>query len=140
MFPKVKRCRKDSLKGLMQILDRVFSEYIRRRDAGGSEYAKCITCGTVKPWREGDCGHFICRNHLILRWEPRNANFQCPSCNRFKGGEQHLHGVAIDKKYGTGTANELQALSKYLFKPDRMWLDNQIEVFRKKITEIKNKC
>ena len=139
-FPKVKRCRADTLKGMAQILDKVFSEYIRRRDSHGSEYARCITCGKIISWKEGDAGHFISRNHLSTRWNEKNVNFQCPSCNRFKSGEQHLHGLAIDRKYGKGTAEELQAISRIPAGIDAVWLKHHIELYRKKIKELKNIC
>ena len=139
-FPKVKRCRANTLKGMIQILDKVFSEYIRRRDAGGREYVRCVTCSTVKHWKEMDCGHFVSRNHLSIRFDDRNAHAQCPMCNRFKGGEQYLHGVAIDKKHGTGTASLLQAISRVSAGIDTTWLQHHIELYRRKIKEIKNKC
>lgn len=139
-FPKIKRCRKDSLKGMMQILDKVFSEYIRLKNADENGYVKCITCPTVKHWKEIDNGHFISRNHIATRYDERNCNPQCAVCNRFKGGEQYLHGVAIDKKYGSGTANQLQAISKVYSGIDTMWLQHHIELYRKKIKDLKNKC
>ncbi len=139
-FPKVKRCKADTLKGMIQILDKVFSEYKRRIDANGGEYAKCITCDTVKHWKEGDAGHFVSRNHLSTRWNEKNVNFQCPACNRFRSGEQHLHGLAIDRKYGKGTAEQLQVLSRLPAGIDTTWLRFHIELYRKKIKEIKNSC
>jgi len=138
-FPKVKRCRANTLKGMIQILDKVFSEYIRRRDAGGSEYVRCVTCNTVKHWKEMDSGHFVNRNHLSTRWDIRNSNTQCPQCNRFKSGKQHRHGLAIDRKYGKGTADQLQAISRVYAGIDEWWLSYNIAFFRKKIKEIKNK-
>lgn len=133
-FPKKgKRAPKDSLKGLTAILDKVFSEYIRRRDAGGSEYARCVTCGVVKPWKELDCGHYITRNHLSVRWDIRNCHAQCRSCNSFKGGEQSLHGKAIDRLYGKGTSDQLQVISRVYAGIDETWLRYHISLYRKKI-------
>jgi len=145
-FPKVKRCKADTQKGMIQILDKVFSEYIRRRDTNGGVYgmggilAQCITCGKIMSWKEGDAGHFVSRNHLSTRWEEKNVNFQCPACNRFKGGEQHLHGLAIDRKYGKGTAEQLQAISRVPSKIDTIWLKHHIQLYRDKIKELKQSC
>ena len=140
MFPKVKRCRKDSPKGLMQILDRVFSEYIRRRDAGATGYVRCVTCTTVKYWKEMDCGHFVNRNHLSVRFDERNCHAQCPECNRFHGGEQHLHGIAIDQKYGTGTALLLQRVGRVPVGLDDIWYKYHISLYRKKVKDLKERC
>jgi hypothetical protein len=150
-FPKVKRCRANTLKGMIQILDKVLSEYVRRRDAGGSGYVsrrdaggsgyvRCITCTTVKHWKEMDNGHFVSRNYLSTRFDPRNCNTQCPTCNRFKSGEQHLHGLAIDRKYGKGTAEQLQAISRVPSKVDHEWLKFHIELYRGKIKDLKESC
>ena len=139
-FPKVKRCRANTLKGMIQILDKVFSEYIRRRDAGGSEYVRCVTCSTVKHWKEMDCGHYITRNHLAVRFHPRNCHAQCKSCNSFKGGEQSLHGKAIDRMYGKGESDTLQAISRTYAGLDEAWLNYHIKLYRDEIKKIKNKC
>ena len=37
-------------------LDKIFSEYIRKRDADENGYVKCCTCPTVEHWKEMDCG------------------------------------------------------------------------------------
>ena len=34
---------------------------------------------------------------------------QCPSCNVFKHGEAYEYAIALDKKYGEGTAAKLHA-------------------------------
>lgn len=47
--------------------DRVWSLYIRNRDAGNP----CITCGT--PWTEtAQAGHFMSRRNLNTRWIEKN--------------------------------------------------------------------
>lgn len=139
-FPKKgKRQTKDSFKGLVAILDKVFSEYVRRSDCNNGS-ARCITCPTILHWTLGDAGHFVTRNHFATRWDRKNVNFQCPACNRFRGGEQHLHGLAIDRKYGKGTAEQLQAISRVYSGIDVIWLKHHIELYRGKIKELKNKC
>ena len=44
------KCKRIGLKGK---LDRLFSEYIRRRDADAG-YCRCVTCGKLQHWREMD--------------------------------------------------------------------------------------
>lgn len=41
-------------------LDKEFSLYIRLRDSKPFNYRffKCISCGEIKPFEKGDCGHF----------------------------------------------------------------------------------
>jgi transposase len=50
-------------------LDKIFSEYIRLRDATlGDGYGTCISCGKIIYWKDNHCGHFINRKHMALRF------------------------------------------------------------------------
>lgn len=87
--------------------DRVFSIYIRKRDAG----KPCITCGAN--WEENHQNwHFASRRHLNTRWIEKNANGQCPKCNLWGAGEQFKHGQAIDTLYGQWTAEQIMRLAQ----------------------------
>ena len=63
-------------------LDTVFSLYIRMRDSRAYRFRafRCISCGEVKPFEMMDCGHFVSRNCMPLRWEPSNAHGECSNC------------------------------------------------------------
>ncbi len=93
--------------------DKWFSIFIRLRDVidGSNGFCRCITCNTAHHWKDGDCGHFQTRDNPMTRFHEKNANFQCPSCNRFKKGDQYRHGRAIDRLYGKGTADLLEDLA-----------------------------
>ena len=96
--------------GLKGKLDRLFSEYIRRRDADYAGYCRCVTCGKVQHWREMDAGHFVPRDRIATRWDETNVHPQCRECNRFRSGKQYEHGMAIDRIHGPGTAARLWAV------------------------------
>lgn len=92
MFKKTdkKKPRKrgsDEKKTWIDKLDKVFSMYIRLRDSKPWRFTqfRCISCGDVKPFYMMDCGHFISRNNMKLRWDSTNAHGECSSCNRFHG-------------------------------------------------------
>lgn len=71
-------------------LDKVFSLYIRLRDAMPNGYFRCISCGEIKPFDQADCGHYFSRTHLATRFDERNCHAECRYCNRFKA--DHLDG------------------------------------------------
>ena len=71
-------------------LDKVFSEYIRLRDAMPNGYFICISCGKMKPYRQADCGHYHSRRHMATRFDEDNCNSECRGCNRFSA--DHLIG------------------------------------------------
>ncbi len=60
-------------------LDKVFSEYIRKRDTRNGVF-KCISCGRILPYEQADCGHYINRKHMSTRFDEMNCNAQCRSC------------------------------------------------------------
>ena len=70
--------RKPARKTLRLRADKVFSEYIRKRD----NY-KCFTCGKVGSPADGvmQCGHLFSRVNFSTRWDEDNAFCQCRGCN-----------------------------------------------------------
>lgn len=144
MFPKKKWIKHKSpisdLRKQINKLDKVFSEYIRLRDANPQGLCFCITCNRPFNWREGDAGHYVQRDRLATRYDEKNVHAQCKYCNRFRSGEQYNHGVAIDKKYGDGTAKKLMTISKAKgCKLDCYWLEIKLKEYRKKVKELKTK-
>lgn len=99
--------RKQSVSSLKKHADRYFSLYIRTRDADEDGLVPCITCGIKKPIKEMQNGHFISRRVNILRYDEQNCNGQCIKCNMYGQGEQYLYSLALDEKYGKGTAESL---------------------------------
>jgi hypothetical protein len=134
MFPKKKWSKGVKKTSNEAIFDVLFSKYIRLRDADEFGMCKCITCGTRKKWNEMDQGHFQTRKHLSVKYHEKNSNAQCRKCNSFEGGRQYEHGIAIDKKYGAGTAEMLILLSKVTGnKHDDLWYQEMIKIFRPKV-------
>ena len=107
--------RKKTRSQVVKLLDKVFSEYIRRRFAK-DEIAECFTCGKKDHWKKLQCGHFQSRKHYATRWDEINCQVQCSACNVFRYGEQFIFGQKLDAKYGEGTAEELYIKAKNLTK------------------------
>ena len=91
-------------------LDRIFSEYIRLRDASPQGFTRCISCGKVVPWKEADCGHFVNRSHMSTRFYEKNCNAQCRKCNRFDEGNSIGYMRGLVAKYGEGIIEKLEVL------------------------------
>lgn len=117
-------------KGIVKKLDTVFSQYIRKRYADERGYAECFTCGKVDHVSKLHAGHFQSRKHYATRWDEVNVQVQCPKCNLFGQGEQFNFGVNLDKKYGTGTADELQQKARQTVKLSNDDLNKMIEKFK----------
>ena len=114
----------------MKKADKYFSEYIRLRDSDQNCNAICITCRKVAHISEMDAGHFIDRSHKATRYDERNVNAQCRTCNRFQSGRQYEHGLAIDLKYGTGTSQQLLQDSRKIVKTTQGEFEAKAEEFK----------
>jgi len=130
-MPKTQR------KNLIKKLDKIFSKYIRLRDSIDG-YGKCATCGTIEHWTKMDCGHFMTRDRIATRWHEKNCSIQCRRCNRFKGGLQYAHGKYLDYKWGKGTADKLEKLSKQPANIPDTVLKDLIKEYEAKVKDYEN--
>lgn len=127
---KVREKKRESVSMLTKELDRVFSLFIRLRDSNSDGVGKCITCDKVGHYKEFHCGHFRSRKYLSTRWNPFNCNMQCPTCNLYNNGEEFIHGLKIDKKFGEGVAMEMFERSKEVIKFSREDLKTLIKYYQ----------
>jgi hypothetical protein len=114
-----KKTKQPTAKSVETKLWKVFSEFIRRRDAkkfSGGDIGKCITCSHTGHWKTMDCGHGISRKHQATKYDEKNNHLQCKGCNGFKSGKQFEYMLEVDKKYGKGTAELLLIRSKIAVK------------------------
>lgn len=89
---------KPSLSSLKKKLWKVFSEYVRRKDAdeGGTE--RCYTCSDPKHWKELHAGHAIPGRHNAVLFDEEIVKPQCPVCNIWKGGQYHIFATNLIKE------------------------------------------
>ena len=97
---------KESLKTLSQLkneLQKLVNTYVRMRDKG----QPCISC--QKPLgQKYDAGHFLSvGNYPSCRYDLRNINAQCVSCNQYKGGAVHEYRPNLIQKIGESSFNDL---------------------------------
>ena len=92
--------RQASQATLVKKLDKVFSQYIRLRDAFPNGTFRCISCGRIKPFEQADAGHYHSRRHMSTRFDELNVSSECRACNRFSA--DHLIGYRenLIKKIG----------------------------------------
>ena len=116
---------------------KVFSIYIRLRDADKNGIVTCITSGRRYHWKDVDAGHFISRRHLATKFNEQNVNAQSRHDNRFSSGEQFKYAKAIDKKWGAGTADKLLVLSRMTCKRGKFEIDELTKHYLKEIERLK---
>lgn len=130
---KPRKLPKSSLSTLKKKADKIFSVAVRLRDSNSSGVVPCITCSKPIPYTQVHAGHFQSRRYNATRWDRRNVNGQCAGCNTFNNGEQYKYGLAVDLKYGSGTAKELHDLAHAPFKLTRELLENVIREAKEEV-------
>ena len=121
---------------VIERLDKVFSEFIRRRTADDRGFVRCYTCGAEKHWKEVHAGHFQSRSKYATRWNETNVQVQCVSCNIFKAGEQYKFGLRLDAELGEGTAEEMMYLSNQSGKFTIEELREMVKTYQAKLREL----
>ena len=119
---------------------RVFSLYVRLRDSDENGNGKCITCGKLVHYQSAHCGHFISRRYLATKFDEQNNALQCVSCNTYNQGRQFEYALAIDRKYGKGTAEKLYLKSKQTCKRGKFEIDEMTKYYKKEVEKLKAKC
>ena len=99
---------------LVEKADNAFSLFIRTRDSQDyqGKAFKCISCQRPLPIEQADCGHFINRQHMSLRYSELNCHAQCRHCNRFMEGNLQDYRKGLIDKIGEKKVLLLEA-SKY---------------------------
>lgn len=117
-------------KTLIRKMDKVFSEYIRKRDSKDG-YFNCCSCGLLKEYSQADAGHFINRRWMSTRWREDNVHAQCRSCNRFDEGNSVGYTFFMINKYGKKHVEYLTALKQETM----LYSDFDLELMIKKYKE-----
>ena len=122
-FPAAKKTRAKKPVDLTKKLDKVFSAYIRLRDSMPNGCFRCISCGQIKRFEQGDCGHYHSRTHMATRWEPDNCHMECRGFNR--ASADHLIGYRrnLVEKIGLDRVNRLEMMAH----SQKHWLDFDLQ-------------
>lgn len=116
-------------------LDRIFSEFIRKRDCNGG-HGKCISCGKIITYNDSDCGHYVNRKHMATRFDEQNCNAQCRSCNRFDEGNIQGYRKGLIKKYGEKAVEMLEIKKHNISKIGIFEIGILITEYKQKIKQL----
>lgn len=135
---KRKPAKKSDRSKKIERLDTVFSKFIRRRDCGFS-YGRCISCGAVIMFDTCDAGHYVNRKHMALRFDEKNVNAQCRSCNRFDEGNVQGYRRGLIEKYGEKDTELLEIKKFNTCHLSEVELDLLISEYKLKLKQIEQK-
>jgi len=117
-------------------LDKVFSKYIRLRDADEIGMVKCCTCNSWYHWSEIHAGHYISRKCMITRFDEDNVHGQCVICNILKDGQPERYREFLKEKYHTVMPDVLLSRSYTTVKFTQYEIDKMVEVYKEKIKNL----
>jgi len=126
-----------SISKLKKELDKWFSLYIRIKNATDEGMVQCVTSGRTYHYKKIHAGHFMSRRHLATRWCELNVAPQSAADNLFGQGEQYKFGLALDQKYGEGTAEELQFKARQTIKMTRSDYEEKISYYKSTVENLK---
>ncbi len=126
-----------TLSKLKKELDKVYSRYIRLREADENGFTQCVTCGVAKHWKDGmQAGHFCSRRYLSLRFDERQVWPQCISCNMYHEGNMVSYAIFMQKKFGPDILEQLEKEKRQTVKYDRDWYKEKIAYYKEKVKEL----
>jgi hypothetical protein len=123
---------------LIQDLDAIVSKYIRMKEANLDGIVKCYTCFRSGSWKSFDCGHFIPRSNMALRWDVRNLRPQCKKCNQYDYGNIEEFELALEGEQ-PGIVKILTEESRNPYKWSRDELKELLIDFRAKFKIVETK-
>ncbi len=115
--------RKKKLKSISKLkkqADKVFSKWIRERDKG------CYTC--INGLAE-QCGHYVSRSYLNLRYSELNCHGQCISCNLFKNGNLTVYSLRLINDYGVDLLKEFDRTKHLKVENPRKFYESIIQKY-----------
>ena len=127
--------KKPTRKSLVEKLDKIFSIYIRRKDAI-NDIATCVTCGKKDSWTKLQNGHFMSRRHYNTRWDEDNCHVQCSGCNVFRSGEIYLYNKYLCSKFDNNFPDRLYEKSNITVKFADIDLIELIEYYTEKVNSL----
>ena len=127
---------KHSRKYLVKKLDKIFSEYVRKKNMDKNEEVECYTCGKKYHWKKIQCGHFQSRKFYSTRWELDNCRPQCYSCNVMRYGEQYLFGMYLDRELGKNFSKKMLKKSREIKKFHNFELTELIEKYSTLVSDL----
>ena len=127
-----------SVRAAKRTADRWMSRWARLRDTDYDGLCHCYTCGRIDLPQNMHAGHYIGRQHLATRYEPKNVHAQCVDCNRWNEGLKGVYAARMDKQFGVGTADSLLAIGRARGKYPELWFRDIAKKFRLKTIELSN--
>ena len=126
----------DDLQDLIADADTIYSRWLRMSGADKDGTVSCFTCNLNMRWQNAQCGHYVKRGNLFLRWDQRNTKIQCEGCNIHKGGNYSKFTANLESEHA-GITTILLEEGRLVYKPTREEIKGIIIEYTQKIKTLK---
>ena len=128
--------KKPSIKSLKNKAWKIFSEWIRRKDADEGGTTRCVTCGKAVYWKECDAGHFVPGRSNSVLFVEDIVHPQCKVCNIWMRGNYQNYTLYMLDKYGRQKVDEFLQLKYQVKKYNVSELEEMIGHYKKKLKDL----
>ena len=129
----MKKKKLKSLRTLKAKCWRLFSEYVRRRDADLDGLVACYTCDAPMPWKESQAGHAIGGRHNAVLFDADICRPQCVRCNVFMRGNYPIFAARLIRENGLGWFEKKLSGARQIVKLTRVDIEQLIEQYKAKL-------
>ncbi|KKK99328.1 hypothetical protein LCGC14_2633860 [marine sediment metagenome] len=130
--------KQKTIRQLVKIADRWFSQYIRLKYAFGNGMCICVTCGKPYHWKKIHAGHYIVRVWMRTRYDGCNVHPQCCYCNTWLNGNTEMYHDYIIDTYGQEEIDALKRISRISpNSADRDELEKLIETLKLVVAKLR---
>lgn len=127
--------KKEGLSELIKVADDIFSKWVRLSNADKDGLVTCYTCDAVLRWQDSQCGHYVKRGNLFLRFDPRNCRVQDRQCNEYKDGNYAEYTKRLEAEH-PGITDILQEEAALVYKPTRHEIQGIITEYNNKVKQL----
>jgi hypothetical protein len=122
----------EGLSDLIKMADDAFSKWLRLSNADKDGLVICYTCDLGMRWQDSQCGHYVKRGNLFLRWDTRNTRVQGECCNKYKGGNYPEYTKRLEEEH-PGITTILYEEGNLVYKPTREEIRNIYTEYSRKL-------
>ena len=126
----IRTMKKLTRKQLIKKLDRLVSEYVRKRDG------HCVTCANPRGLPL-TAGHLFSRVAHSARWNLLNIHAQCTGCNMYHEHNPHRFTSWFIQKFGLSKYEMLHACYSTTLKHTTQMLEFKCQYMQRKIKGLK---
>lgn len=128
--------KKPTLRSLKNKCWRLFSEYIRRKDADAGGTERCYTCEALAHWKELQCGHAIGGRHNAVLFDEEICRPQCVRCNVFMRGQYPIFTAKLIRENGLDWFERKLEQARQVVKLTRADFEDAIQNYKQKLKEL----